>query len=60
MLIKLTTASQLHSHLSHNNLYEQFQSGFHPLHSTEIVLLKISNDLLMAADSGSLTILILL
>lgn len=58
--LKKTVASQLHSHLSHNNLYEQFQSGFCPLHSTETALIKITNDLLIAADSGLLTILILL
>uniref|UniRef100_A0A8P4GUB4 Reverse transcriptase domain-containing protein n=1 Tax=Dicentrarchus labrax TaxID=13489 RepID=A0A8P4GUB4_DICLA len=55
-----TVASQIHSHLTHNNLYEQFQSGFRPLHSTESALIKITNDLLLAADSGLLTILILL
>lgn len=42
-----------------NNLYEQFQSGFHCYHSTETALVKISNDLLVAAHSGLLSILIL-
>uniref|UniRef100_A0A3Q3JPC9 Reverse transcriptase domain-containing protein n=1 Tax=Monopterus albus TaxID=43700 RepID=A0A3Q3JPC9_MONAL len=53
-------ATQLHSYLTQNNLYEQFQSGFRPLHSTESALIKTTNDLLLAANSGLLSLLILL
>lgn len=49
----------MHAHLS-LNFYEQFQSSFHSCHSTNTDIVKITNNLLMAADSGLLTILILL
>lgn len=58
--LERVTAAQLQSHLDTNNLHEPFQSGFHPKHSTETALVKITIDLLRAADSGLLTILILL
>lgn len=59
-ILEKTVASQLHLHRSHDNLFEQLQAGLHPLHRTETATLKITNDLLLAADSGILSILILL
>ena len=53
-------AAQLQSHLNSDNLHEPFQPGFHPKHSSETALVKITNDLLCAAESGLLTLLVLL
>lgn len=46
--------------ISANNLLDPYQSCFQSGHSTETALLKITNGLLISADSGCLTVLIML
>lgn len=45
--------------MSHNNIFEKFQSGLRALLSTEYAL-KVTNNLLLAVDRGGSMILILL
>ena len=52
--------AQLRHNPTSNNLFEQFQSGFRGNPSTETALVRVTTDLLKAADSGLLNILILL
>lgn len=59
-LLEKVVYSQLISFLNAAKLTEPLQSGFSAHHSTESVLLKVFNDILLAADSGKNSVLLLL
>ena len=59
-LLKRLVLSRLLRHLYSNNLYPPLQSAYRSNHSTETALLKVTSDLLRAADGGELSLLVLL
>ena len=59
-LIERVVLKRLNEHLLKNGLNIPQQSAYKKNHSTETILLKVTNDLLIACDSKSATVLILL
>ena len=59
-IVEKSIAIQLERYLLENNLYPLKQSGYRMHHSTETVLIKISNDLCCALDEGRNAVLVLL
>ena len=59
-LLEKVVLLQLNDHLISNGLYDPFQSAYRANRSTETALLRILHDLLLATDSGQVSLLTLL
>lgn len=60
-ILERAVADQVQKHMTNHNLYEPFGSGFRKKkNSTETALIKIINDLLIAADSDYISSLLIL
>ena len=59
-LLERLILHQLFSHLTMNNLLNPHQSAYRPRHSTETLLLRVLNDLLVCLDKDKTAILLLL
>ena len=59
-LIERVVLRRLNEHLNANNLNIPNQSGYKKCHSTETLLLRVVNDLLIASDQQNATIVIML
>ena len=59
-LIERVVLKRLNSHLSQNNLNMPFQSAYKKHHSTETLMIRIVNDLLITIDENKATVVMLL
>ena len=59
-LSEKVTSIRLFEHMSVNNLHSKYQHGYKVYHSTETLLLKVVNDILIGFDSNTATILLLI
>ena len=59
-LIERVVLKRLNSHLAQNDLNIDDQSGYKKGHSTETLLIKVTNDILIAADKDTASVLLLL
>ena len=59
-VVEKAVLSQILQHVNRNKLLSDFQSAYRPYHSSEIALLKVTDDLLSAMDEGKISVLMLL
>ena len=55
-----SVAIQMQDHMAANSLFPDLQSSYRPINSSETVLLKVKNDLLLNMDKGHETLLVVL
>ena len=55
-LIERVVLRRLNKHMADNNLNIHQQSGYNKYHSTETLLIRITNDLLIASDQDKATV----
>ena len=58
--LEKVVSSQLQDHVKTYSLHNKYQSAYRPAHSTETAMLRITNDLILAADDGQVGCLVLL
>ena len=59
-VVEKAAAEQIQAYLTANNLYSNLQSAYRKHHNTESALLRVRNDLLLAADKRKDAVLVLL
>ena len=59
-LIEKVVYEQLTTHIEHNALHDENQSGYRKYHSTESNIVKLTNDLLVSLDQGEVSLVIFL
>ena len=59
-LVERVVLKRLNTHMDANNMHIPEESAYKKFHSTETISIKVLNDLLIAADSGSTTVLLML
>ena len=59
-ILERVVAAQMQCYMDENGLHNPLQSAYRPYHSCETALLKVSNDILQALDSGHVVIHVML